>query len=913
MYPVKRNLFRILSFILATLLFVSVLSLSVFAATDTAGGSGSTSSEVGGGTTDTPGPSEDLRKQAAYTFSDAGNLTADVGGKYPLSTKTFGANALSSVEGTRDLAMKGYVTVDPVLLSEAEQFSVGFWTKFSLASAKNKNTLFRVSGKGGEVLDLSFAVEGKTLLLRLNADDGSRVAFCSFDVSDLFGDEESWHHFAFTYRKAGSASLLQLFVDGTRTSSSASTSYVDLSAMDVSAAAFQGVTVDELYITDFALEAAKIASMKNQSVATFYASEKKEIESGTSSGGDNPSVDLPVDAYVYPWAAYLFEKTSPSWDSNGGAIAAETEESCARMDSAKLKSKFGYVLIRREGTAPAAYLKLDPRLVQAQTNFTFTAWVYRSGNTDANEECLLDLNGKGTLRFAPYAVDRDGSDASYLEYTDSRGNVQHSEISGTPLASPLGQWVHYALTYAHDGKVTVYVNGVSVAVFSTGVSPAALNFSDARVLTGCSSSDGARTALDEVYFTPRTLSAAEIRKIHYYGLEKYTTEVLPDPGDSGSGSGTVNPNAPDAFDLAEDAYSKTGVISGFIGTTFDERVAAGRDYNGTADATITGERLTSGIASYALSLDGASSFLRYPMGILDGADSLTISLSYRWDGHTSASSRSQRLFDFSRKVSSVAQPTAYIYLETGVGFGGMKFAISDGITTTVLPYDYNAVNTWTRVTVVIEHGRVALFLDGEEVASAATAVDLASICPNYCYVGRSGVKGDPLFKGSVDEIYISNSAMPSDQVGKWQNGIAAAMNDSGDGEGESLADTLIRIAVVAGIILVLAVVVVLIIVIVKRDKRPKAEMPAAPVPRRREIPSDDVPLGPRSARRARAEEDSEDVGSTVQFRKLHQEDLDGEDPEATSTFRKVDPRPDSSASEETVAFRKPDADGSDGL
>lgn len=913
MKPVCKRFSTVLFALLALLLVVSMLPMQALAVeesdtvvsgsdsvTDTGNASdsvtdtgGDTDTDSSGSNTDASDETEDLgRIHGGYAFTDDSTLTADVGGKYPLSTKTFGSSALSAAEGYREGAMKGYVALDNIFFSNTEELSMGFWTKFSLDSARGKSTLFRVSGKNGESLELSFSAQGRGVLLRLTVKDGTRTATCSYDLSTILTDAETWNHFAFTYKKFGNASMIQLYVNGESSGTSTGTAFADISSMVASAAAFQGIVVDELYVTNYALERAKISSMMNQPVATYYALQQKEIDGGSSENPDGGTD--PIVAHTYAWAAYLFEGTyNPGADYNGGAIVAAVDNACARVDSANLKEKFGFGMVRREGSAPAYYLKADSRLLRAQPSFTFACWVYRDGTSASNEECLLDLSGRGVLRFAPYAVSADGKGIAYLEYTDSRGRLQHSTIGNGTLSSPMGEWVHYALTVAQNGTIVVYVDGVPQGTFASGVSPADWDFTDCRLVTGASSSDPTRTVLDEVYFAPKVWGDAEVRKMRYYGLAEYTSKVLPDPG-----TGEESPDdpsnilAPNEVDIAEDAFSKIGtILNGFIGTTFDEHVAVGRDWNNGAEATVTGGKLTNGVSSFGLLLDGATSFLRYPIGILDGADSLTISLSYSWAGTTSAASRSQRLFDFSRKASSVSAPSAYIYLETGLGFGGLKFGMSDGIRSTFLTYDYNEIDTWTRVTVTVADGTATLYVNGEAVDSVSTGVDLASICPNFCYVGRSGVKGDPLFKGSVDEIYISNKALAAEEVGRWSNGISAAVNGT-VAEETDLWSTVIRVIIIVAAVLVVSVIVAVIVIITKREKKPKAEIPAPPAPRRDAPPPSEQPpvLGPRSARRARMEAGEEDSDATVKFRKVREDVPATEpDPDATTEFRKVDP------------------------
>lgn len=900
MNPIKRGIYSFLCCILCFSFCFSFFSFSGFASTD-AEAENQTSSQ------DSPAETVDSSKiRAAYSFDEEEDLAADVGETYPLSLNLFGASALQSVPGYKNGGMSGYVALDNALISHIEQFSMGFWAKYSRAEAESKTTLFLAMGTSGERVELAFARDGGALYLQLTVEDGTRSVSCRFDMKDTLAEESDWDHYAFTYIKSGSVSMLTLYVNGKSTVSSTATDFVDLSQLEAGSAAFQGVTLDELYVTNVVLEQRKISALMGETAASFFESEKNAEE---DSGGDsNPQVpDEPISSYDYSWAAYLFEGTfAAGTDFHSGDIPAAVDNSCVRIDSSRLSSKFGYAILRRENTAPAAYLTLDSRLINGQSQFTFACWVYRNGKTRSNDECLLDLNGNGSLRFAPYATEEDGTPAAYIEYTDSRGNLQYKTIRDGSPANPQGTWVHYALTVSASGDITVYVDGVFVETFSSGSNFATLQLSDCRVVTGASSSDATRTAIDEVYVSPKVLTAADIRKIHFYGVEQFTSQVLPDPGQTSTGGneGDVNPYAPDSTDIAEDAYQQSGVIAnGFIGTTFDDRSNMGKDWNASADAALTGGRLTQGISSYGLSFDGVASFVRYPIGIFDGAEELTVSLSYSWSGATSATNRSQRIFDFSRKSSSVADPVAFFYLETGSGISGLRFGMSDGINSTYLTCDYNAVDTWTRITVTVAGGVVTLYLNDSVAATASTEVDVASICPNFCYLGRSGVKGDPLFKGVMDEVYLSNQALPADQVPRFSLGLTAALTNSSEKDTDFWSVLLFSGIIVAALLLV-GIVVVIIVVILRKDKKQPEVEPPVPVP----LTGEDVTtptIGPRSARRLRQDAgETAETDATMKFRKVNTETSALSDPVApseTTAFRKIPTeRPkESSHSDET--------------
>lgn len=895
-----RSLISVISLIMAIVFSISLLAMPALAATDSQQGSSSSGGAQDGGTTDEPS-----RIQAGYSFSDEDSLADEVGETYPLKTEAFGASLLSAAVGHREGGMFGYVGMDPVLFRNLSEISFGFWLKFSLDDAKSSPTVLDCDAPGSAALSVKLFASGVNAGVSVSANDGSASQTATLTFPG--GEEDTWHHVAVTYKSAGSQSLLTLYVDGETSKTSAVTGKVNLSSFAATLVSLQirdGMVLDEFYLTNHLLTGDEVYLMMNQPVAAFYALQQKEIT------GDGGIPEIPVTAHEYPWAAYLFERSfTLGVDFRDQGMDAFVDSDCARINTADVSQKFGYGLVRRSGTYPDEYAKLDSRLFQGQSAFTFAAWVYRSGKQTSNEEILLSLNGYGTLSFYPYAVQPDGDLAAGIRYTDSSGKVQQKTIGSETLALPNGAWVHYALCVSSSGRITVYVNGSVVAAFDSGVNPGTLNFSDCRLLTGCSASGSTRTIVDEVYIAPKVLSDSDIRKLHYSGVDKFVSGTAVDPGIGGSGegegSGEENPFAPDSTDVIEDQYSQTATIpqNGFIGTTFNSK--NGYDVNGIATATITGGKYDAGKSSFGLTLDGTS-FIRYPKGILDGATALTVGISYKWNGPSADAMTTQRLFDFSYKPSSVSQPTTYMYLDLGTGTGGLRFCISDGVQTTQLSYDCNDVDVWHRITVTIADGTVTLYLDDRQVAVSSTSVDLASLRPNFCYVGKSGVKGDPLFRGTVDEIYISRQALTSEQVAEYVDGIPVASSDKDAPAAESPTYLWLILVILIAVLLVGIGVTVLVLFLVRKHRRPKAERPADPQPSSFTDHAEPS-LGPRSARRARSEAGLPEQDATVRFRKVTETQDPLPDSEATAVFRFSDSA-DATDAESTTKFTKVETD-----
>lgn len=516
----------------------------------------------------------------------------------------------------------------------------------------------------------------------------------------------------------------------------------------------------------------------------------------------------------YNWIAYSFDDTFDLKRDKNGTVSAKINEfkSNTISTSSYSSGKTGYGLTRRVNSYPDSYMALDSNSLYGKNCFTICMWVYRIAPEKGYEFAnycpvrLLEFKGSGTLIFAPFYTTTDMSSASVFVADDVRRSVNIEipgtgyttdpdpltgevtvvpptkddapnldvlnsyKLSGTKLNTVTGKWVHYALSYDTTGQVKVYINGELSDTFNTGMKLSAMNLTDFNICAGSNEGDHSRIIVDEIYLSSKVLNASDIRKIHYYGLDKFTTEVLPDPNpdESENESSTEDVDLrPDTTDELEDAFYDRAEMKNYVATTFDDASYIGKDYNGAVNAVIRNASLSQGLINYGLTLDGINSYIRYPSGIFDDLSEMTVSVAYYWTGNTS--STTQKLFDFSRKDSSVSIPSAYMRLDMGNGVSGLKFEISDGKNITVLQTDITKTSTWTRLTVTIGHGSAKLYIDGALIASEDTRITPESIHPNFCYVGKSGIKGDALFKGVVDEIYISGAALSSSEIQAFQS------------------------------------------------------------------------------------------------------------------------------------------------
>lgn len=576
------------------------------------------------------------------------------------------------------------------------------------------------------------------------------------------------------------------------------------------------------------------------------------------------------DRIKFSWLAYTFDSTYDiSRDLNKTTSAIINEFAVTKIATSDYNGSFAYGLTRRNNATPNQYLRLNPGLLYQADAFTFCAWVYRIADKEDpfysySQVKLLDFSGFGKFEYSPFKTSEippaiyqtlvppetdeellpeetstftqplpdaeqeplkiDFTNAPVLEFAADSAFPTTNQLSKSGINNVNGKWVHYAISYSQTGEVKIYVNGTLTDTLYTGYPFSALQITDFRILSGSEIFDTSKYIIDEVYLASRVVDASDIRKIKTYGIKRFTTEVLPDPSPETSASAPAAPVEntdlrPDDTDNLEDSYTEKGEIIDFIGTTFDDTSLIGKDLNNSVIAVIRNASLSQGIKNYGLTLDGINSYIRYPIGILDTATELTLSVAYNWAGNTS--SVNQKLVYFAKKANSISKPTAYILIDMGNGSEGLSFEIYDGSAKTTLKSSTSLTNEWVRVTATIKDGTARLYINGALVDHASTSISPASVAPNFNYIGKSGIKGEPLFKGVVDDIYISSTALTAQEIQAFEeHGIEPYVPTENvvekNEEENDIWDTIINGVVIATGVLILIIVIVIIVTIFKK-------------------------------------------------------------------------------------------------
>ena len=784
--------------------------------------------------------------ESGYDFNDPADLKGDLSGLYPLVEYSF--DPFTAEEGHSGYGISSFFQFDANMFSQLQSLTVAFWLKLDHVVSYNERVFFAgAESNYYPYVTFEFAPEG---LHTVTAYDGTDSASVSFTAHS-----EDWTHIAFTFESNfWGSDTLSIYYNGVKMGETKTE--LDLSRITGRFSYMTNFNIDDLFISTSALPESDVALMTTMSLRDFmkYRGDKVNGDEPDFPFPGFPSVD-PVDPIVpddpalpegwefpagltktnFTWLAYTFDGSfNAAKDLNKQADAEIDSFDATLITVGEAKEGGGRALTRRASVFPEQYMSLDPGLLFDSDEFTIAMKVYRETDKESESYKLSDMNlfeftGRGSLVFSPFKTDAAGEKASkvVIDTVKDYGNdpfyvditpEKTYDLTKTSLSSVNGKWVHYAFTYGSDGTVNIYVNGVLTNTFETGVLLTDLDLTELRIMTGSVETDDSRYYIDDVYVASRVLEAADIRRIEHYGVSRFVTEVLADPKPEDTGnSEPENPSTnidlrPDSTDELEDGVYETAVIKDFVGTTFDNIALIGADYNSSVLALIRNASLAQGNINYGLALDGMSSYIRYPLGILDNAEELTVSIAYNWAGSTSGTNH--RLFDFSRKENSVSAPSAFIYLDMGNGTDGLRFVMNNGVEEFVLTADHNVTNRWVRVSVTLKNGVARLYIDGAEVASGETNITPASIKPNYNYVGKSGVKGGALFKGTVDEIYISDSALTAVELQNIQNYGIEPNVSVGTDPGEITEEIDIWDAIINGVVLTAVVFIVILVIVI---------------------------------------------------------------------------------------------------
>ena len=163
---------------------------------------------------------------------------------------------------------------------------------------------------------------------------------------------------------------------------------------------------------------------------------------------------------------------------------------------------------------------------------------------------------------------------------------------------------------------------------------------------------------------------------------------------------------------------------------------------------------TNGQSGQALEFDGTNHFLQLPPNIAN-SNAFSFAAWVNWNG----GGNWQRIFDFGDDTSR------YLFLTPSSGSGTLRFALRNGGSEQLIQAAALPVGQWRHVAVTLSGSTARLYTNGVLAASTNNFNILPSAFkPSKNYLGESQFIADPLFRGKLDEVLITDYALSAAQV-----------------------------------------------------------------------------------------------------------------------------------------------------